>query len=432
MPDPAAAAKGHHGTHQPMRSAAQPPQLQPGAFAVLGLRQPVAVGFEQLVGTQHDRLVGRPGRHVPGLHLGQCHRRFRQRHTFGAQGVAQCRLVHLSRDGGERHARRLQQRRPGRAAGGQDHRRGVGPRQIAHAGIRSTARRPPRRDRSRRRSPPCDSTTSRAMVRPRPGAAGIALGLLVQADERLEHLLAKGLGDARAVIVDGDLDHLVLLLDRNADPLGIAAGIVDQIAQAAMEGGRPQWQDHRLVHGDVEVHPTALGALAHAFQDGLEVGRLDQLAALAAGEAQILLDQLGHLANVLTQSRQDRVVAFAQKLELELHAGQRSAQIVADRRQHLGALADMAQDAVAHQVEGVGGLADLQRTSGPEIADVAALAEAVGGAGELADRADLQAQEEDRDRGEHDRAADHPGEQKPGGGAGDPLPRRDHLQQAGV
>ena len=61
----------------------------------------------------------------------------------------------------------------------------------------------------------------------------------------------------------------------------------------------------------------------------------------------------------------------------------------------------------------------------PEVADVAALAEAVGGPGELADRPDLQAQEEDRDRREHDRAADHPGEQEPGRGAGHPLARRD-------
>ena len=88
----------------------------------------------------------------------------------------------------------------------------------------------------------------------------------------------------------------------------------------------------------------------------------------------------------------------------------RRAQVVADGGQHLGALADVAQDAVAHQVEGVGGLADLQGTARAEVADVAALAEAVGGAGELADRPDLQAQEEDRDRREHDRAADHPGQ----------------------
>ena len=86
------------------------------------------------------------------------------------------------------------------------------------------------------------------------------------------------------------------------------------------------------------------------------------------------------------------------QLELEPHPGQRRAQVVADRRQHLGALADVAQDALAHQVEGVGRLADLHGTARPEVADVATLAEAVGGAGELADRADLQAQEVDRDR----------------------------------
>ena len=112
----------------------------------------------------------------------------------------------------------------------------------------------------------------------------------------------------------------------------------------------------------------------------------------------------------------------ADQLELELHPGQRRAQVVADRRQHLGALADVAQDAMAHQVEGMRGLADLERAARPEVADVAALAEAVGGPGELADRADLQAQEVDRDRARA--PIELPTiqvEQEPGRRAGDPL-----------
>ena len=100
------------------------------------------------------------------------------------------------------------------------------------------------------------------------------------------------------------------------------------------------------------------------LEDRLEVGGLDHLAALAAGEAQILLDQLGHLADILAEPGQHRVVALSEQLELELHAGQGRAQVVADGGQHLGTLADVAQDAVAHQVEGVGGLADLQGPRG--------------------------------------------------------------------
>ena len=85
---------------------------------------------------------------------------------------------------------------------------------------------------------------------------------------------------------------------------------------------------------------------------------------------------------------------------------------------------------MAHQVEGMRGLADLERAARPEVADVAALAEAVGGPGELADRADLQAQEIDRDCAQHDRPADHPGQQEPGRRAGHPFPGHADQQHA--
>ena len=132
---------------------------------------------------------------------------------------------------------------------------------------------------------------------------------------------------------------------------------------------------------------------------GLEVGRLDALAALAAGEAQILLDQLGHLADVLAQARpapgrRPRPAARAR-------AASGSAGV---RRSWLTAASISVRWLMWRRMrwrirlKAWAAWRISKRTARPEVADVAALAEAVGGAGELADRADLQAQEVDRDR----------------------------------
>jgi len=81
---------------------------------------------------------------------------------------------------------------------------------------------------------------------------------------------------------------------------------------------------------------------------------------------------------------------------------------VADAGEHGGALLDLAFDAPLHDGEGLAGAAHLARPGRLEVADGAALAEALGGVGEALDRADLIAQEEDGDGQQHEGGADHP------------------------
>ena len=81
----------------------------------------------------------------------------------------------------------------------------------------------------------------------------------------------------------------------------------------------------------------------------------------------------------------------------------------------LGALADVAQDALAHQVERRAGLADLGRALELEVADVAALAEIVGGPGEAPDRPQLPGHEVDRHDQQQQRQPDHPAHEHLGG-----------------
>ena len=189
----------------------------------------------------------------------------------------------------------------------------------------------------------------------------VAVGLLVQADERLEHLLAVGLGDAGPVVLDRDLDHLLLLPDRDADPAGVAAGIVDQVAEAAVERGRPQRQHDRPVHGDLERRRRC-ARRAGACSPGSARGRW---ARRSRGPRRGRSPDTPRPA--WTSRRRPGAARPAPGRRPSPSSSSSScirvsgrAQVVADRGQHLGALADVAQDAVAHQVEGVRRLADLR------------------------------------------------------------------------
>ena len=75
----------------------------------------------------------------------------------------------------------------------------------------------------------------------------------------------------------------------------------------------------------------------------------------------------------------------------------RRAQVVADAGQHLGALRDLAADAGAHLVEGAArDLAHLGGAVEDELADIAALAEIIGGLRQALDRPHLAAHEQRR------------------------------------
>ena len=98
--------------------------------------------------------------------------------------------------------------------------------------------------------------------------------------------------------------------------------------------------------------------------------------------------------------------------------------------QHLGALVDVAADAVAHAQKGGGGLAHFGGARRFQLERADALAEAVGGLGQAAYRADLVAQKDDGDGQQDQRGADHPHDEDIGRRAGDPLDRRQEAQHA--
>ena len=143
-----------------------------------------------------------------------------------------------------------------------------------------------------------------------------------------------------------------------------------------------------------------LQVLVDLLQKLAQVGQLRDLAAVALGEGEVVLEHALHLAHVRLQ--RSRLVRVAEQRQLQLEARQHRAQVVTDAGQHGRALLHVRSDAVAHLEEGGGRLAHLARTARAEIVrHGASLAEGVGGFGESQDRADLIAQEQDRD-GEQD------------------------------
>ena len=162
-----------------------------------------------------------------------------------------------------------------------------------------------------------------------------------------------------------------------------------------------------LAHAHLDRRAEVLGLLLHLLQQLADVGRRRLLAAVALGEGQVVLQHVLHLVDVVLQRRD--LAAVAEQGELQLEAGQHGAQVVADARQHGGALLDVMADAVAHLQERLRGLAHLARAARAEVGRHGpALAEGVGRLGQPQDGPDLVAQEQDGDRQQHHRGAHHP------------------------
>ena len=91
-----------------------------------------------------------------------------------------------------------------------------------YTGTRTVARKPPSGLSPRVMSPPCERAMSRAMARPKPGAALVLIARVVEPQERLEHFLAHVGRDAGPVVVDSDGQIAVIAMagDRDASSHG--------------------------------------------------------------------------------------------------------------------------------------------------------------------------------------------------------------------
>ena len=167
-------------------------------------------------------------------------------------------------------------------------------------------------------------------------------------------------------------------------------------------------RDDRIAveHRRAVLWPLRSASALQLLQERRHVGRRRLLAGIAAREGEIGLEHARHLVDVALHRLDLRAVA--EQREFELEAGQDRAQVVRHAGQHGGALLDRALDAPLHLEEGLRRAAHLARPARAEVRHLAALAETLGGVGEPQDRPDLIAQEQDGDRDQHQRGADHP------------------------
>src|SRR3984957_15468961 len=127
-----------------------------------------------------------------------------------------------------------------------------------------------------------------------PGTAGFGVARGIEPEEGAEHVLALGRRDARAVVVDQNLDRLLVLDHRHPDMLAVAPRIGDQIAEAAPHGVGAQRQMAALRQRQQHRRARpAQGVGDVGDQDGqIAVARF--LGALAAGEVDIALHHALH------------------------------------------------------------------------------------------------------------------------------------------
>ena len=156
-----------------------------------------------------------------------------------------------------------------------------GPRGPARAGARPlsgkrTVTRVPRPGSdSSAMAPPCSSTRLLTIESPRPGAA--VLGALAAALEALEHALLLVLGDADALVLDGERHHAALAPHADADGvagLGEADGVGEEIVEHLPDPRLVGDEFHGILgNADVEIEARALGAVAHAEHGGVDDAR---------------------------------------------------------------------------------------------------------------------------------------------------------------
>ncbi len=148
------------------------------------------------------------------------------------------------------------------------------------------------------------------------------------------------------------------------DVLAVRGGVHHQVGERALDGVGAHGGGQPGVGVDRTSAPARTAPSLTSPSSGADVDALQRLAALAAGEGQVLVDHVLHLGEVALH-RLDPRAGLGQR-QLQLQPGERGAQVVADRGQQGGALVDVALDAVLHGQERLAGLPHLARAVGLE------------------------------------------------------------------
>src|SRR5437764_614040 len=107
---------------------------------------------------------------------------------------------------------------------------------------------------------------------PETGAAFVLVARIVEAQERLEHLLALMRRDTGTVVVYRHGEPAMVAVAGDRDRRGVPCGVGDEVAEAALEGRRPHRDDRMAVEGDARLVAMALGVHPQLIEEGRHVG----------------------------------------------------------------------------------------------------------------------------------------------------------------
>ena len=211
--------------------------------------------------------------------------------------------------------------------------------------------------------------------------------------------------------------------DRGLRALAVFHRVVEQIGERAFERAGLAFMDRRRRR----LHGHRHSGVGHVVDDaGEQRGDVDLAARLGvhlvAGESQRRADHVVHLAD--GREHLVALLGVGDLLRAQPQQRQRRAQIVRQRRQHLGAALDQPAQPLLHAVEGARGALHFGGAGLGQGRRRHVAAEAVGGAGQQAERRGDAPHRPDRDD-EHD----HPHQRH----RDDELPRyrRPALRQGG-
>src|SRR5215470_4649824 len=106
-----------------------------------------------------------------------------------------------------------------------------------------------------------------------PRAALVLVAGMIEAQERLEHLLAQMRRDPGAVIVDSHGEPAMIAMANDGDRARKARGVGNEIGEAALERGWPHGDDRLAVEGDAGLVAVAVGLAAQLLEQRPHVSR---------------------------------------------------------------------------------------------------------------------------------------------------------------
>ena len=187
------------------------------------------------------------------------------------------------------------------------------------------------------------------------------------------------------LILDGEDDESALSLQGHLGAAAIFDGVVDQVGDRPAQCRRPAGDGDAADPGIGHRGPGVRGVLADTLGEGVEVDEGARLTlGVVAGEGEDRVEHRAHRVDLAGHFLS--LLRALADLEAQFQTGQRGAQIMRDRGQHLHAVVVEAAQALLHPVEGIDRDLQLARPLRRQQRRVAAGAELLDGACQLGQR----------------------------------------------